>query len=125
MAVCTICGEGIDPGGRVPDGSPECLECARLLRWFRAQLDDDAFRVPKEEYLTPERTFLDLGADSLDTVELVIELEEEFGVTITDLEAERVQTLADLLLYIRLHAKKGRGQSVGSRDPLWDRELDG
>ncbi|MEM7316468.1 MAG: acyl carrier protein [Planctomycetota bacterium] len=43
----------------------------------------------------------DLGADSLDTVELVMELEEEFDITIPDDVAERIQTIADAVRYIQ------------------------
>ena len=42
----------------------------------------------------------DLGADSLDTVELIMELEKEFGVTIPDSDAEKIQTVGDAIAYI-------------------------
>ena len=47
----------------------------------------------------------DLGADSLDTVELVMELEEEFEITIPDDEAERIKTVADLIRYVQKHRR--------------------
>jgi acyl carrier protein len=43
----------------------------------------------------------DLGADSLDTVELVMALEEEFGVEIPDEDAEKIQTIAAAIQYLR------------------------
>jgi acyl carrier protein len=46
----------------------------------------------------------DLGADSLDTVELVMAFEEEFGVEIPDDAAEKIQTVKDAITYIQEHA---------------------
>ena len=55
----------------------------------------------KPEEVTPEAKFIeDLGADSLDTVELVMALEEEFGVEIPDEEAEKLTTVGDAMKYI-------------------------
>lgn len=55
----------------------------------------------KPEQVTPEAKFIeDLGADSLDTVELVMALEEEFGHEIPDEEAEKLQTVGDVIRYI-------------------------
>ncbi len=49
-----------------------------------------------ESQITPEATFAqDLGADSLDTVELIMELEKEFDSTIPDAETEKIQTVGD------------------------------
>lgn len=53
------------------------------------------------EKVTPEASFVeDLGADSLDTVELVMAFEEEFGIEIPDEEAEKLQTVGDAIRYI-------------------------
>ena len=55
----------------------------------------------KESEVTPEATFTgDLGADSLDTVELVMEFEKEFGIQVADEEAEKFQTVGDVITYI-------------------------
>ena len=55
----------------------------------------------KESEVTPEATFTgDLGADSLDTVELVMEFEKEFGVQVEDDAAEKFQTVGDVISYI-------------------------
>jgi len=55
----------------------------------------------KPEQVTPEAKFIeDLGADSLDTVELVMALEEEFGKEIPDEEAEKLTTVAGVIEYI-------------------------
>ena len=54
-----------------------------------------------ESEVTPEATFTqDLGADSLDTVELIMEFEKEFGIQIPDEKAETVQTVGDAIAYI-------------------------
>ena len=58
------------------------------------------------EQVTPEASFIeDLGADSLDTVELVMALEEEFDIQIPDEEAEKITTVQQAVDYI--NAKKG------------------
>jgi len=55
----------------------------------------------KPEEVTPEASFIDdLGADSLDTVELVMALEEEFGIEIPDEDAEKMTKVADAIKYI-------------------------
>jgi acyl carrier protein len=57
-----------------------------------------------EDEVTPEASFVDdLGADSLDTVELVMALEEEFGIEIPDEDAEKIATVNDALTYIKEH----------------------
>jgi len=59
-----------------------------------------------KEKITRETSFVnDLGADSLDTVELVMELEEEFDTNIPDDEAEKIQTVGQAIDYIDEHAK--------------------
>lgn len=57
------------------------------------------------EEITEESSFMeDLGADSLDTVELVMALEEEFGIEIPDEEAEKIKTVGNAIEYIKEHA---------------------
>jgi len=54
--------------------------------------------------VTPQASFVDdLGADSLDTVELVMALEEEFDVEIPDEEAEKIKTVGEAIDYIKKH----------------------
>jgi len=58
----------------------------------------------EESKITPEASFVDdLGADSLDTVELIMQLEEEFGIEIPDEEAEQLTTVAKAVEYIDSH----------------------
>jgi acyl carrier protein len=55
--------------------------------------------------LTPDAKFIeDLGADSLDIVELVMALEEEFGIDIPDEDADKLKTVGDAMGYLRQHA---------------------
>jgi len=55
----------------------------------------------EKEKISPETSFVDdLGADSLDTVELVMELEEEFDINIPDDAAEKIQTVAQAIEFI-------------------------
>lgn len=55
-----------------------------------------------EAQVTPEASFMDdLGADSLDTVELVMALEEEFDIEISDEDAEKIQKVQDAIDYIK------------------------
>lgn len=59
-----------------------------------------------EADVKPESSFVnDLGADSLDTVELVMALEEEFGIEIPDEDAEKIATVQNAIEYIKAKAK--------------------
>lgn len=59
------------------------------------------------EQVKPEAQFVnDLGADSLDTVELIMHLEEEFDVEIPDEKAEKIKTVGEAIEYIEQNAKK-------------------
>lgn len=76
-------------------------------------MSDTAARVKKivvehlgveEAKVTPEANFIDdLGADSLDTVELVMAFEEEFGIEIPDDAAEKILTVQDAINFINQH----------------------
>ena len=60
----------------------------------------------KPEEVTPQASFIDdLGADSLDTVELIMALEEEFNVEIPDEDAEKMATVGDAIRYIESKAQ--------------------
>ena len=60
-----------------------------------------------ENEVTPNARFIDdLGADSLDTVELVMEFEDEFELSIPDEEAEKIQTVGQAIDYIKEHSSK-------------------
>lgn len=67
----------------------------------------DQLGVKKEEVKTSAKFVEDLGADSLDTVELVMTLEEEFGIEIPDDDAEKAKTVGDVVNYIDAKLKQG------------------
>jgi acyl carrier protein len=59
-----------------------------------------------EKEVTPTASFTnDLGADSLDTVELIMEFEKEFNIAIPDDQAEKISTVGDAIAYIETNAK--------------------
>ena len=59
-----------------------------------------------ENEVTPEASFTnDLGADSLDTVELIMEFEKEFNIAIPDAQAEKIGTVGEAISYIEQNAK--------------------
>jgi acyl carrier protein len=77
-------------------GAPELEE--RLFTTIADQLG-----VEREQVKTDASFTEDLGADSLDLVELIMALEEEFGVDIPDEDAEKIITVGDALNYLREH----------------------
>jgi acyl carrier protein len=83
----------------VTERNPETVEKVKQI--IAEQLGVD------ENEITPSSSFVeDLGADSLDTVELVMALEENFSIEIPDEDAEKIRTVQDAIDYIDKHAKK-------------------
>ena len=79
------------------------MESIELIQQIVVQIIIDQLGVEKEQ-VTSEASFLeDLGADSLDTVELVMALEEEFKIEIPDEEADKITTVKDAVNYITTH----------------------
>ncbi|RKU10114.1 acyl carrier protein [Candidatus Poribacteria bacterium] len=71
------------------------LDQDRIVKMIADQLQID------EEQVKPDASFMDdLGADSLDTVELIMALEEEFDIEIPDSEAEKIRTVQQALDYL-------------------------
>ena len=63
-------------------------------------------KLSVDEEVKPEASFAnDLGADSLDTVELIMEFEKEFKISIPDDQAEKISTVGDAIAYIEEHTK--------------------
>ena len=68
-----------------------------------------------EDEVTPDASFVeDLGADSLDTVELVMQLEEEFKLDIPDEDAEKITRVKEAIEYIESHAERSAGDGGDS-----------
>ncbi len=65
----------------------------------------DKLGVEESEVVETASFTNDLGADSLDTVELIMEFEKEFGISIPDDQAEKIQTVGDAISYIEANAK--------------------
>ena len=65
----------------------------------------DKLGVEESEVVATASFTNDLGADSLDTVELIMEFEKEFGISIPDDQAEKIQTVGDAISYIEANAK--------------------
>jgi acyl carrier protein len=76
-----------------------------------------------EAEVTPTASFVDdLGADSLDTVELVMAFEEAFGIEIPDEDAEKIATVQDAINYIEKHSQaRSRSPAASPRDPFSER----
>lgn len=67
----------------------------------------------EEDEITPEASFIDeLGADSLDTVEMIMEIEDEFGIEIPDEDAEKLQTVGDAIEYVKRKIEEKEGQTA-------------
>ena len=64
----------------------------------------DQLGVNAEQVVIEARFIEDLGADSLDTVELVMAFEEEFSIEVPDEEAEKLQTVGDVVRYVEEHS---------------------
>jgi acyl carrier protein len=70
----------------------------QLIKIIANQLQID------EDQVAPDASFMDdLGADSLDTVELIMALEEEFNIEIPDSDAEKIRTVQNAIDYMNLH----------------------
>jgi acyl carrier protein len=80
--------------GREVNGMDDILERVKKIIVDRLGVE--------ESQVTPEATFKDdLGADSLDVVELVMEMEDEFGITVSDEDSEKIVTVGDAVEYIK------------------------
>lgn len=123
---CPLCRSTIAADTPLPDGElrcPQCggrlwlLHCTAGLRYHEADAVPPVrervrdivarkFTVPPEQ-LTGSVTFEDLGLDSLDVAELIMELEQEFDLTIDDEEVSHLRGINDLLDYLLWRKKSG------------------
>lgn len=123
---CPLCRKSIDGQPATPSGDLACPHCGGALWFVRTgaglRYHDAKVAAPvrdcildavsrkfelARDALTGVETFADLGADSLDVAELIMELEEDFNVTIADEEVNHLATLGDLIDYV-LQLKKDR-----------------
>jgi acyl carrier protein len=98
---CPHCGWDTDLEFSDPAGDAPCPNCGRLLwlaskvdRIFRGLASTPAERMSRQQFLA------ELEADSLDVVELVMELEDEFEITIPDNDYEKIRTVGDAIQYL-------------------------
>ena len=99
---CPICGSEVvlDPSEIAGDiADAPCPRCGHLLRWIRRHLAEKLGLDPRDVAVRAEFV-KDLGADSLDTAELVMEFEEVFNLTISDEDAQGIRTVDDAIRYI-------------------------
>jgi acyl carrier protein len=90
---CPICGEATAIEPSITSGDSCCPACGHLLWWFRDRLGDSSLDL--------HAALAHAGAESLDIVELVVELEEEFDIIISDEDASQIQSIEDFIRYIR------------------------
>src|SRR5947209_7400529 len=114
---CPLCQKEIRFESAQPAGEVPCPHCGKPLWFIPAQkrclnyrevspllekiipIISDKLGVNKEQIKSTSTFLGDLGADSLDVVELIMDLEEKFKITIPDEEAEHLKTVADLVNY--------------------------
>ncbi len=96
---CPICGAEfvLEPSALTNDAP--CPNCGQLLWWFQERLPV----IISLDALRPDTAFSDLCVASLDLIELVMELEEEFDVTISEDEAATIRTVGDAIRLLRKH----------------------
>ncbi len=89
--------------------------------WTREKIEEKVIEIvckqlaAEKSKVKPETYFVnDLGADSLDTVELVMEVEETFGISVPDEDATKIQTVKDIVDYIE---KRLQNQSQSTNQP--------
>ncbi len=81
-----------------PTGDVPCPRCGHLLWWFQQRIGDENITI------TAELRFIeDLKKDSMDIVEMMMELEDEFDLSLPDEEYGSIRTVGDLIRRIREH----------------------
>jgi acyl carrier protein len=101
---CPICGAEFVLEPSQPTGDAPCPQCGHLLWWFREKFA--GHRRLEAEQVIYDTLLHDLSDDSLDQVELIMELEEEFDIAFPDDEAEQVRTVADAIRLIEKHRRE-------------------
>jgi acyl carrier protein len=103
---CPLCGATTNIEFSAPAGDAPCPNCGQLL-WSSVQLIQSVTKRYEGVLgaVDANTRFSDLGADSLDTVEMLIGLEEEYDINIPADVAERIQTIGDVVRYIQEHRR--------------------
>ena len=110
---CPFCGAETNIEFSDPAQDAPCPSCGHLL-WASSQLIHSVSQRYADvlgttpDAINADTRFSDLGADSLETVEMVMELEEEYDIVIPDDVAERIQTVGDAVRYIQ-DQRRGTG----------------
>jgi acyl carrier protein len=113
-SVCPLCGAATNLEFSDPSGDAPCPSCGHLL-WLSSNLLECFQRHFSQslgvapERITPDTAFSDLGVTSLDTVELVMEFEEEFDVSIPADVADRLETIGEAVRYLEEQRRKSDG----------------
>jgi len=94
-----------------PSGDAPCPGCGQLLWWFQRRFDLQDLRT---ELL--HRLIDDFAGDSLDVVELVMELEEEFDLEISDEDAAKIKTVAQAIAFIQRKRQEREGATGGESE---------
>ena len=93
---CPICGRIISIDPSQSTGDAPCPNCGNLLWWFQGK-----FGGPREEdWIARLKYFEGTGVDLLDFVEIFLEVEEEFGLTVSDEDARKLKTLGEIIKYL-------------------------
>ena len=97
---CPICGKQVivEPSAATRDAP--CPNCGHLLWWFQERLER---QIDYKELIHKKTRY---ATDSLDFVEMVMELEEEYDINIPDEDAEKLVTLGDVIRYISQRTKQ-------------------
>jgi acyl carrier protein len=108
---CPLCSAETALNFSDPAGDAPCPNCGCLMWRSTVMLERlrDRWTVDHPTSAAKswaETALKDLGADSLDVVELVMELEEEFDINIPDEDAEKIQTIGDLIRYLEKRQKE-------------------
>lgn len=100
---CAVCGGDVFLNLVQTAGFALCPQCGRAFR-----LISEYFEVSEAKVTLTTLFVEDLGADSLDVIELVMELEEEFGITIPEDQTERIKTVGEAIAVVESLAAQRR-----------------
>lgn len=114
-SLCPLCGTSVNIEYSEPAGDAPCPNCGCLL-WASADLVKSMTKISLDLLgttpyaITVDSRFADLNADSLDLVELVMKIEDEYDIQIPDDDFEKIQTIGDAVRYISVK-RKDRGDT--------------